>query len=55
VVRQIEQHPDKTVRQSGCSVLRRMADPAAQPPINEPLHKQKIQQTLAGPACANKG
>jgi hypothetical protein len=54
VIRQIEQNPDRTVRQSGCSVLQKMADPAAQPAIKDPAHKQKIQQTLAGPACAKK-
>jgi hypothetical protein len=55
VVRQIEQNTDRNVRQSGCSVLRRLADPAFQPPIKDPAHKQKLQQTLAAPACANKG
>ena len=55
VIRQIEQNTDRTVRQSACSVLQKMADPATKPPIKDPAHKQKIQQTLAGPACMKKG
>ena len=55
VIRQIEQNTDRTVRQSGCSVLQKMADPATQPAIKDAVHKQKIQQTLAGPACGKKG
>ena len=55
VIRQIEKNTDSTVRQSGCSVLLRMADPATKPSIKDPAHNQKIQQTLAGPACAKKG
>ena len=55
VIRQIEQNTDRTIRQSGCSVLQKLADPATQPPIKDAAHKQKIQQTLAGPAGAKKG
>ena len=55
VIRQIDQSTDSTVRLSGCSVLQKMADPATQPPIKDAGLKQKIQQTLAGPACGKKG
>ena len=55
VIRQIDQNTDTTVRLSGCSVLQKMADPATQPPIKDAVLKQKIQQTLAGPACGKKG
>jgi hypothetical protein len=55
VIRQIDQNTDRTVRLSGCSVLQKMADPATQPPIKDAVLKQKIQQTLAGPACVKKG
>jgi HEAT repeat protein len=54
VIRQLEQATDRTVRQSACTVLERMSNPASRNPIRNPEHARRVQQALGRPPCARQ-